>query len=95
MMAQLVFVRSLFTSKIFLAQVVTLVAMVMSAAGYHLIDAPGAQEQLIGVLDVIVTTLFRWLAPTGPVSLSGPVNAPATRILEPGTQVIHVEGETK
>lgn len=88
--AQLQFVSSLFTSKIFWAQVVTLVAMIASACGIHLLDAPGAQEQLIGVLDAIATVLLRLFFPSGPVSLGGPLTAPDPLPIPAGTSVVSV-----
>ena len=88
--AQLTFVSSLFASKIFWTQVVTLIAMVLSAAGYHVIDAPGAQEQLIGFLDVAATMALRWLTPNGPVSISAPLSVPANQPVAVGASVVTV-----
>ena len=88
--AQLIFVSNLITSKIFWTQVVTLVAMILSAAGVHVIDAPGVQEQVIGILDALATTALRLWAPTGPVSLSAPMSVPASQPVAVGASVVHV-----
>jgi hypothetical protein len=88
--AQLTFVSSLFASKIFWTQAVALLALILSTAGYHVIDAPGAQEQLIGFLDVTATMLLRWLSPTGPVSLSAPFSTPAPQDVPAGASVVTV-----
>lgn len=88
--AQLTFVSSLFASKIFWAQVVALAAMVLSAAGYHIIDTPGAQEQLIGFLDAAATMFLRWYFPTGPVSMSAPFSTPASQPIGVGASVVTV-----
>jgi len=88
--AQITFVSSLFASKIFWAQVITLAAMILSASGVHILDAPGAQEQAIGILDALATLALRWLAPTGPVSLSGPMSTPVNQDVPVGASVVHV-----
>ncbi len=88
--AQLNFVSNLFASKIFWAQVVTLAAMILSAAGVHVIDAPGAQEQAIGILDALATMVLRLWFPTGPVSLSAPMSVPASKDVQAGAVVLHV-----
>ncbi len=88
--AKLQFVSSLFTSKIFLAQVVTLIATILNAAGYRVLDDPAAQQQVITILDLIVTALLRWLAPTGPVSVAGPVSTPPNRDVQVGTSVVTI-----
>ncbi len=88
--AQLNFVSSLFTSKIFWAQVVTLAAMILSAAGVHVIDAPGAQEQAIGILDALATMVLRLWFPTGPVSLTAPMSVPASIDVPAGGVALHV-----
>jgi hypothetical protein len=88
--AKLTFVSNLLTSKIFLAQVVTLIAMIASAAGVHVLDDQGTQAQLIGVLDVVATMLLRWLFPTGPVSLSAPISTPLAQDVPAGASVVTV-----
>lgn len=88
--AQLQFVSSLFTSKIFWTQVITLIAMVLSASGVHVIDAPGVQEQLVGTLDVVFTVIFRLTGANGPVSLGAPLNTPAPVDVPPGASVVTV-----
>ena len=89
--AQLAFVSSLFASKIFWVQVVSLVAMILSAAGVHVIDAPGAQEQIVGTLDALATMALRLWFPTGPVSLSAPFSTPANQNVPVGASVVHVD----
>ena len=71
-------------------QVVALLAFILSAAGYKVLDAPGAQEQLIGFLDVAATMLLRWLGPTGPVSLTAPFSTPAAQDVPAGASVVTV-----
>jgi hypothetical protein len=93
--AQLAFVSSLFASKIFWVQVVTLVAMILSAAGVHILDAPGAQEQAIGILDALATMALRWLAPTGPVAIGAPFSTPANQDVPVGASVVHVAAPTE
>lgn len=88
--AQLAFVSSLFTSKIFWTQVVTLAALIASAAGVHVLDDAGTQAQVIGMLDAIATALIRWWFPTGPVSLSGPLITPAPQDVPVGASVVTV-----
>jgi hypothetical protein len=88
--AQLTFVSSLFTSKIFWAQIVSLAALVLSASGVHVIDAPGVQEQLIGGLDMLATIMLRLWFPTGPVSLTGPLSTPAAQNIPAGASVVSV-----
>jgi hypothetical protein len=88
--AQLAFVSSLFASKIFWTQVVTLLAMILSAAGYHVINAPGAQEQIVGGLDAIATMALRLFAATGPVSLAGPASTPPPQDVPVGASVVTV-----
>lgn len=65
--------KSLFASKIFWTQAVTLAAMILSASGVKVLDSPGMQEQLIGILDALATVMLRWMSPTGPVSLTAPI----------------------
>lgn len=88
--AKLTFVSNLLTSKIFLTQVVTLVALVASAAGYHLLDGPGVQEQVIGFLDVGATVLLRWWLPSGPVALTAPFKTPPAQDVPAGASVVSV-----
>ncbi len=88
--AQLTFVSSLFASKIFWAQVVSLIAMIATAAGVHVLDAPGAQEQLIGGLDMLATIALRLFSPTGPVSLTAPFSTPAAQDIPAGASVVSV-----
>ncbi len=88
--AQLNFVSSLFSSHIFWAQVVTLAAMILSAAGVHVIDGAGAQEQAIGILDALATMALRLWLPTGPVSLTAPMSVPASMDVPAGAVVLHV-----
>lgn len=88
--AYLTFVSNLATSKIFWAQVVTLIAMVLSAAGYHVIDAPGAQEQIVGALDAITTMLLRRYAQNGPVNFTAPLTVPANQPVAVGASVVTV-----
>ncbi len=88
--AQLNFVSSLFTSKICLAQVVTLIASIASAAGIKVLDDPAMQQQVILVLDALATALLRWLYPTGPVSVTGPVSTPPAQNVPVGSSVVSV-----
>jgi hypothetical protein len=88
--AKIQFVKSLFASKIFWTQMVTLAAMIASAAGWHLLDTPGQQEQLIGTLDAIATVALRLWFPTGPVSITGPVSVPAPVDVPVGASVVSV-----
>lgn len=87
--AKLSFVSNLLTSKIFLTQLVALAAMIASAAGYHLLDGPGVQEQVIGFLDIVFTTIFR-LYSSGPVSLMGPLSTPSSQDIPAGASVVSV-----
>lgn len=93
--AKLQFVSNLFTNKIFLAQVVTLIATMLNAAGYRVLDDPGAQQQLITVLDLVATALMQWLFPTGPMSISGPISTPPSRDVQAGTSVITVASQAE
>ena len=88
--AKLTFVSNLFTSKIFLAQAVALLASILSAAGVHVLDDQGMQQQAIVVLDVVATGLLRWLFPTGPVSISAPVVTPPAQDVPVGASVVSV-----
>jgi hypothetical protein len=88
--AKLTFVSNLFTSKIFLTQVVTLAALIAGASGVHVLDDQGAQAQLVGVLDVVVTMLLRWLYPTGPVSISAPVSTPPAQDVPLGRSTVDI-----
>lgn len=88
--AKLTFVSNLLTSKIFLTQVVAILASIASAAGVHLLDDQGMQQQLILVLDGVVTALLRWLFPTGPVSITAPVSTPAAQDVPVGASVVTV-----
>lgn len=88
--AQISFVSNLLTSKIFLAQIVTMIASIASAAGVHILDDQGMQQQAILLLDAVATALLRWLFPTGPVSLTGPVSTPANQNVPVGASVVHV-----
>lgn len=88
--AQLNFVSSLFTSKIFLAQVVTVAASVASAAGIKILDDPAMQQQLILLLDALATALLRWQFPTGPVSVTGPASSPGAVDVPAGASVVKV-----
>ncbi len=88
--AKLQFVSSLFASKIFWAQIVSLVALILSAAGYKVLDAPGAQEQIIGMLDGVATIALRLLFPTGPVSLTAPLSTPPSQDVQAGASVVNV-----
>jgi hypothetical protein len=87
--AKLSFVSNLLTSKIFLTQLVTLVAMIASAAGYHVIDSPGVQEQIITFLDIAFTILFR-LYSSGPVAVFGPFSTPTQQDVPAGASVVSV-----
>ncbi len=93
--AQLTFVSNLFTSKIFLTQVVALAATVANAAGYRVLDDPMVQQQAITILDLIVTALLRWLFPTGPVSVGGPVSTPANQDIQAGASVVTVVAQAE
>lgn len=64
--------------------------MIASACGVHLLDAPGAQEQLIGILDALATVVLRLWFPSGPVSVSGPLVAPPPLDIPAGTSVVSV-----
>lgn len=88
--AQLNFVSNLFTSKIFLTQVIALAASIASAAGVHVLDDQGTQQQIIGVLDFVITAILRWQFSTGPVSVSGPVSTPSPRDVPSGVSVVTV-----
>ncbi len=90
--AQLSFVSNLFASKIFWTQVVALVAMIATAAGYHLpwLETPGSQEQLVGYIDMAATFLLRWLDSAGPVSIFAPFSTPAGQPVPVGASVVHV-----
>lgn len=90
--AQLSFVSSLFASKIFWTQVVSLIAMIATAAGWHLpyLETPGAQEQLVGYLDMAATFILRWLDSSGPVSIFAPFSTPAGQPVPVGASVVHV-----
>ncbi len=88
--AQVAFVKSLFASRIFWTQAVAFAAIVASAAGYHIIDAPGVQEQLVGALDALFTIYFRLNGPNGPVSLTGPVSVPDPVDIHAGSSVVSV-----
>lgn len=92
--AQLQFVSSLFASKIFWTQIITLAAMIASAAGVHVLDAPGAQEQAIGILDALATMALRLWLPTGPVSLTAPMSVPAAQDVPAGASVVHISAPT-
>jgi hypothetical protein len=89
---QLVFVTSLFTSRIFWAQVIALAALIATAAGFHP-DWWGAdhQAELVGLIDAVMTTVFRVSGPNGPVSVSAPLaTPPPPRELTPGDHVVTV-----
>jgi hypothetical protein len=87
-------VKSLFTSKIFLAQVVTLVAMVATMAGYHPAWATEAnQAELVSMIDLVATTAFRMFGVNGPVSLTAPISTPAPQDLLPGSQAVEVKAD--
>jgi len=91
--AKLTFVTNIITSKIFWVQVVTLVAMVASAAGYKVLDAPGVQEQLVGALDAFATIILRLWFPSGPVSITGPLTSPTPKDVPPGTSIVVVPSD--
>lgn len=91
--AKLTFVTNIVTSKTFWAQVVTIIALGASAAGYKVLDAPGVQEQLIGALDAVATVILRLWFPSGPVSLTGPLTSPAPKDVPPGTSIVVVPSD--
>ncbi len=89
---KLVFVASLFTSRIFWTQVIALAALVVTAAGYHpaLLSAEN-QAELVGLVDALMTTIFRVTGPNGPVTLSAPLRRrPPPLELAPGTHTVTV-----
>jgi hypothetical protein len=88
--AQLNFVSNLFTSKIFLTQVASLIAVLASAEGVHVLDDPTMQVTLVAVLGAVATALLRWLAPTGPVSVSAPVVTPAAQDVPLGRSTVEI-----
>jgi hypothetical protein len=88
--AKLSFVSNLFTSKIFLAQVAGLVAVIAGAAGVHVLDDPTAQTELVAVLSFVGTILLRWLAPTGPVSVSAPIITPPAQDVPLGRSTVEI-----
>jgi hypothetical protein len=87
--AKLQFVSSLLTSKIFWAQVVTVIALILSASGVHVLDDPAVQAQLIAAIDAIVTIVLR-LYSSGPVSLTGPISTPPSQDVPVGASVVAV-----
>lgn len=88
--AKLQFVSSLFGSKIFWAQVIALAASIASALGVHLLDSQEAQQQAIGMADMLATMALRLWFPTGPVSLTAPFSVPASQDVPVGASVVHV-----
>ena len=93
--AQIQFVSSLFSSKIFWTNIVGIAAMIASAAGAKVPGlAPGQQEETIGMLMALATMLLRWLAPTGPVSLTAPLSVPAAQDVPAGASIVHVAAPT-
>lgn len=87
--AKLEFVTNLITSKIFWTQVVTIIALLLSMSGVHVLDDPAVQVQLIAAIDAVVTVVFR-LYSSGPVSITGPITAPATQDVHTGASVVTV-----
>jgi hypothetical protein len=88
--AKLQFVSSLFASKIFWAQVIALAASIASAFGVHILDSQEAQQQAIGMADMLATMALRLWFPTGPVSLTAPLSVPASQDVPVGASVVHV-----
>jgi hypothetical protein len=82
---KIVFVASLFTSRIFWTQVIALGALVLTKAGFTLplLDDAG-QAELVTLLDALMTTVFRTTGPNGPVSITAPLSTPAPIEVPPG-----------
>lgn len=88
---KLVFVASLFTSKIFWSQVIALAAMIATASGAHPQWASEAsQAELVGLVDMIATTVFRLWGTNGPVSLSAPLSTPPAQDVSVGVHAVQV-----
>lgn len=95
MTPKIVFIASLFTSRIFWAQVIALAALIATAAGWH----PGwwsaeNQAELVGLIDVLMTTIFRTTGTNGPVTLTAPLSTPPAIPIPPGSAVtVHAPSE--
>lgn len=89
---QLVFVTSLFTSRIFWTQVIALVALIVTAAGFHPdILSQANQAELVGLVDALMTTIFRVTGTNGPVSLKAPIRRPPAPVdVPPGRHTLTI-----
>jgi hypothetical protein len=88
---KIVFVASLFTSKIFWAQVVAIVATLATMSGFHPGWATEAnQAELVGMIDMFATTALRIWGFSGPVSLTAPISALAPQELTAGVHTVTV-----
>ncbi len=89
---QLVYVASLFTSKIFYTQVLAAAATIATAFGLHpaWLSAEN-QVELVGALTMLATMAFRLWGSVGPVSLTAPISTPAPQELPPGVHTITVQ----
>jgi len=88
---QLVYVSSLFTSKIFWTQVLAGAGMLATALGLHpaWLSADN-QAELVGTLTMVATVAFRLFAASGPVSVTAPLSTPANQELGVGEHTITV-----
>lgn len=88
---RLVFVSSLFTSRIFWTQMVGLAALLATISGAHPAWAdPTQQAALVGAIDMIITTVLRLVGTNGPVSLSAPLSTPPPQEMDAGVHAVQV-----
>ena len=89
---KIIFVQSLLTSRIFWAQVISLIAMIATTCGLHpQLLSEENQAELVGLIDMIATTVFRLWGVNGPVSLTAPITVPAPQDLPmSGTSTVTV-----
>lgn len=90
--AQITYTTSPWLSPTFLGAIVTVLAMIASAAGIHVLDDQTVQQQLIVALGFVGTGIARYMWPQndGRLSFSAPLSTPAPQNVPVGASVVTV-----